>query len=483
MMNVLSALQKIGRLLMMPIAVLPAAAILLGIGAMKFQNPFMAHLAKIFSAGGGAILGNLPMLFAIGVAIGLTDGAGVAGLAATLGYFVLTNVLNVFDVIGPNGEKIVHLDMGVIGGIITGAVTAFLYRRYKDIRLPQALGFFSGSRFVPIVTALVMVVFGVVMGYVWLPVQNGIHALGMWIVSAGGIGMFLYGLLNRLLIPFGLHHILNSITWFQIGEFTNVAGDVFHGDLSRYFAGDKTAGMFMTGFFPIMMFGLPAACIAMVKEAKPEKRAFVSSVLLSAAFASFLTGVTEPIEFSFMFLAPLLFIIHAILTGLFMAFTYLSGMHLGFGFSAGFIDYVLNWHLATKPWLLIPFGVACFIVYYFVFRFFIRMFDLKTPGRDEVPTESGTTFKEEGNALEMKERAMSILPLIGGVENIRNIDACITRLRLIVGDDSLVKDEELKKLGAAGVMRLGKGNVQIVFGTESELIKEEIKSLLNQSAS
>ncbi|MFC4767718.1 N-acetylglucosamine-specific PTS transporter subunit IIBC [Effusibacillus consociatus] len=472
----LAFLQKIGRSLLIPIAIMPAAAILLRIGALKFENPFMIQVAKVFLAGGGAIFDNIPILFAAGVAIGLAEGAGVAGLAAVIGYLVLTNVLKTFDVMGPDGKPVVHLDMGVLGGILTGVIASVLFKRFKDIQLPKALGFFGGRRFVPIVTSLTMVVSGVILGFIWLPVQNAIQALGMWTVSAGGLGMFIYGFLNRLLIPTGLHHIINSIAWFQIGDFTDAAGKIVHGDLSRFFAGDKTAGMFMTGFYPVMMFGLPAACLAMIKMAKPGKKQVAASVLISSALTSFLTGITEPIEFAFMFVAPVLFVIHALLTGLSMALTYAMGIKLGFGFSAGLIDYLLNWNLSTKPLLMIPIGLAYFVVYYVGFVAVIRRLNLKTPGREDEQDDEKQVEKLKESSL--RQRAEQILPLIGGASNITNLDACITRLRLVLKDESAVNEPELKKLGAAGIMRLGKGNVQIVFGTESELIKEEMKKLV-----
>jgi N-acetylglucosamine PTS system EIICBA or EIICB component len=501
-MNMLGTLQKIGRSLMTPIAVMPAAAILLRIGNIDFtkyawsNNAFMLHLANVFAKGAGAIFDNMPLIFAIGVAIGFAEGAGVAGLAACIGYLVMKNVLGTFDVVDAKGTVTTHLDMGVLGGIIAGLIAAVLYNRYKDIRLPAAFGFFGGRRFVPIITSLTMVVLGVIFGLIWLPIQNAIEAFGNWIVSLHATGAFLYGLINRLLIPFGLHHIVNTIVWLQLGDFKNAAGQIIHGDLQRFFAGDKSAGMFMTGFFPIMMFGLPAACFAMVHEAKKEKREQAASILLSAALASFLTGVTEPIEFAFMFVAPVLYVVHAILTGLSMAITYMIGMHLGFGFSAGLTDYLLNWNLSTKPWLLIPVGIVYAIVYYLVFRAVIRMFKLKTPGREDTDEDidgnvAGLAFAgaagsaNDANAANAAKRASSIrdkaeaiLPLIGGADNIKNLDACVTRLRLILADESLVKEQELKRLGAAGIMRLGKGNVQIVFGTESELIKEEMKHML-----
>lgn len=493
MSRVLGFLQNIGRSLMTPIAVLPAAAILLGLsGAIDFGDGIWARVAEILGAGAGAIFNNLPLLFAIGVAIGMTNGAAVAGLASTIGYLILVEVMELFNATGPNGETI-ELNMGVLGGIMTGIIAVYLYRKYKDIQLPKALGFFGGRRFIPIVTSLTMVAVGVVMGYIWLPIQRAIESLGMWIVEAGSIGLFFFGVLNRLLIPFGLHHIINSIAWFQIGSFTNAEGEVVNGDLTRFFAGDPSAGMFMTGFFPVMMFGLPAACIAMMQEAKPEKRAVVGSVMLSAAFASFLTGITEPIEFAFMFVAPLLFVIHALLTGLSMAFTHMAEMHLGFGFSAGLIDYLINWHTATRPWLLIPFGAVYFIVYYVVFRFCIRVFRLKTPGREEGEvavvgsefTGSGTGSTgaptEVGANAHIRDKASALLPLLGGETNIQTIDACITRLRLTLSDDRVVDEKRMKDLGASGVIRLGKGNVQVVFGTESEQIKDEMQTLFTRN--
>jgi PTS system N-acetylglucosamine-specific IIC component len=481
-MNILGTLQKIGRSLMTPIAVLPAAAILLRIGNIDFtqyawsNNAFMLHLAKVFAAGAGAIFDNLALIFAIGVAIGFSEGEGVAGLAAAIGYFVLTKVLNTFDVTDAKGNVTTHLDMGVLGGILAGLIAAVLYKRYKNIQLPKALGFFGGRRFVPIVTSFTMVILGIIFGFIWLPIQNGIEALGNGIVSLGAVGAFLFGVINRLLIPFGLHHIVNSIVWFQLGSFKDATGALVHGDLHRFFAGDHSAGMFMTGFFPVMMFGLPAACLAMVHAAKKEKREEVASILISAALTSFLTGVTEPIEFSFMFVAPLLYLVHAILTGLAMAVTYSLGMHLGFGFSAGLTDYLLNWNLSTKPWLLIPVGVVYFVLYYVVFRAVIRLFNLKTPGRED--DSADTDHSASSHTTNLRDKAAAILPLIGGAANIKSLDACVTRLRLILEDESLVKEAELKQLGAAGIMRLGKGNVQIIFGTESELIKEEMKHLI-----
>ncbi|GAB6876758.1 PTS transporter subunit EIIC [Thermaerobacter litoralis] len=367
-MNLMGGLQRVGRALMAPVAVLPAAGILLRLGQPDLLDiPVMAQA-------GDAIFSNLPLLFAIGVGIGLANQAGVAGLAALVGYVVFQKTLTTINE---------DLNMGVLAGILMGALAAALYNRYHNIRLPEWLGFFGGRRFVPLVTAFWALVLGVVFGFVWGPVQQLIDALGNWIVGAGAVGVFVFGVLNRLLLPFGLHHILNSLVWFIFGDFTNPqTGEVVHGDLHRFFAGDPTAGIFMAGWYPIMMFGLIGVALAMIHEAKPENRAAARGILLSAALTSFVTGITEPLEFAFMFLTPVLYVAHALLAGISMALVYELGIRHGFTFSAGLIDYVLNWGIATKPALLIPIGLVFLVVYYGLFRFLIRRLDLPTPGRE-----------------------------------------------------------------------------------------------------
>lgn len=453
----LGGLQKLGRALMAPVAVLPAAALLLRLGAPDVFN------IPVMMAGGQAVFDNLPMIFALGVSMGLAEGAGAAALAGGVGYYVLTSVLAAINK---------DINMGVLGGIITGIVAAYLYNKYKDIKLPDFLGFFGGKRFVPIVTAAAMLILGIVFGFIWPPIQKGIYAAGQWIIGAGALGVFVYGVLNRLLIPFGLHHVINSLVWFVFGQFTNAQGQVVTGDLHRFFAGDPTAGIFMTGFFPIFMFGLPAACLAMLHEAKESQRKAVSGVLISAALTSLLTGITEPIEFSFMFLAPVLYVVHAILTGLSLAITYLLGLRHGFGFSAGLIDYVLNYGLATKPLMLIPIGVIYGVVYYALFRYIIRKYDLPTPGRIE-----GEATGKSGE-IKISEKAKLILNGIGGKENIKVLDACITRIRLTLKDEGKMDEDIIKSAGATGIMRLGGGNVQIVVGTDAELIVEEMRNVM-----
>lgn len=458
MKNQLGNLQKLGRALMAPVAVLPAAALLMRLGAADVLN------IPIVAAAGNAIFDNLPLIFALGVSMGLASGAGAAALAGGVGYHVLIKVL---------GTMNPDINMGVLAGIISGAVAASLYNKYKDIKLPDFLGFFGGKRFIPIVTSFTMLILAIIFGFIWPPIQEVIYAAGEWAIQAGALGVGVFGFLNRLLIPFGLHHVINSLVWFIFGEFTDAAGNVVTGDLHRFFAGDPSAGIFMTGFFPVMMFGLPAACLAMLHEAKDSERKAVTGVLLSAALTSFLTGITEPIEFAFMFLAPMLYVIHALLTGISMALTIALGLRHGFGFSAGFIDYVINFKLATQPILLAVIGVAYGILYYVIFRYIIRKYDLPTPGRIE--GEVSETVRGE---IKISEKAENILAGLGGPNNINSIDACITRIRLSVNDTSIVNESAIKRAGATAIMKLGGSNLQVVVGTEAELIVEQIKKVL-----
>ncbi|MFS0837343.1 PTS transporter subunit EIIC [Paenibacillus sp. 1P03SA] len=474
----LHTLQKIGRSLMIPIAVLPAAAILQRLGAFTFQDPFLIFISKIFSAGGQAIVDNLPLLFAIGIAIGMTSGQGVAALAATVGYVVFMRALATFESVPVEQTTPgAHLDMGVLGGMMTGLITVMLFNRFHNIKLPDYLMFFGGRRFVPIITSLVMVVMGGIMGLIWPPVQEVIREAGLWIVDAGGIGVFMYGFLNRLLLVTGLHHILNSIVWFQVGEFMTAPGTYVHGDMTRYNAGDPSAGMFMSGFFPTMMFGLPAAALAMIKCALPEKRKKVAALLYSAALTSMLTGVTEPLEFSFMFAAPLLYGVHAVLNGLAMLLMHLFNIKLGFSFSGGIIDLLLNWKLKEFPFMFLIIGAIYFVVYYALFLFLIKAFKLKTPGREEeFPGLASAIVSSAPPPGE--ERITAIVNSVGGIDNIVKVDSCITRLRLWLKEAEQVEEEKLKELGAFGIMNMGKGHVHVIFGTDSELIKESIAKRL-----
>ena len=456
--NWFEKLQSIGKALMLPIAVLPAAALLLRLGA-----PDVLDIPFITKAG-GAVFDNLALIFAIGIGVGLAkDNNGAAGLAGGIGYLILTAGLKAIDK---------DLNMSVLAGIISGIEAGLLYNRFHAIKLPEFLGFFGGRRFVPIATAVTSIILAAIFGVIWGPCQAAIHAVGDWIIGAGVIGTFVYGVLNRLLIPIGLHHILNSFIWFVFGEYTTPAGVVATGDLNRFFAGDPHAGMFMGGFYIMMMFGMPAVALAMYRAAKPENRSKVGGALASVAFTAFLTGITEPIEFMFMFLAPALYAVHAVLTGIALSVSYSLGILHGFGFSAGFIDYVLNWGLATKPMLIIPVGLVFAVIYYVIFSWAIRHFDIPTIGRyDEEATIDEDT--------DMDEYTQQMIEKLGGLENLEEVGSCITRLRLKVSDADKVDDAALKAMGAKGVIKKGTA-VQVVIGTRAELIANEINASMKK---
>ncbi|AQU68531.1 PTS transporter subunit EIIC [Streptomyces niveus] len=385
-------LQKVGRSLQLPVAVLPAAGLLVSLGnlfAAYLHGPFWDKTTKVFLQGGNAILDasfGLPLLFCIGVAIGFAKRAdGSTALAAVVGFLVYHNVLIAFPADGTVTEALPEgnpQNPGVLGGIVIGLLTAVVWQRFHRTRLVDWLGFFNGRRLVPILMAFLGVILGVLFGLLWQPVGDALTAFAKHLINLGAWGAGIFGVANRLLIPIGMHQFLNTFFWFQAGEFTTKDGTVVQGDLTRFFAQDPTAGQFMSGFFPIMMFGLPAAALAIAHCARPERRKQVTGLMISAALTSFVTGVTEPLEFSFMFAAPLLYGLHALLTGASMAITWALGVHAGFSFSAGLIDYVVNWHLDTKPWLIIPIGLCFAVVYYVLFRFAITKFDIPTPGRE-----------------------------------------------------------------------------------------------------
>lgn len=474
----LDRLQPLGRALMLPIAVLPVAALLLRLGQPDMLDlPFVA-------AAGDAIFSNLGVLFAIGVAVGLArENHGAAGLAGAVCYFVTiagakallavpTEVASFADdaanALAATAWKTKELGkLSVPAGILSGLVAGWLYNRYSNIRMPEYLAFFGGRRFVPIAAGLAGVVGALAFGLGFPAIETGFDALSRSILGAGSLGLFLYGVLNRLLIITGLHHIINNIAWFLLGDFNGATGDI-----KRFFAGDPGAGGFMSGFFPVMMFGLPAACLAMYHAALPERRRAVGGILLSLALTSFLTGVTEPIEFTFMFLAPILYAVHAILTGVAMVVMDLLGVRLGFGFSAGLFDYVLNFPLATRPLMLLPVGAAYFAIYYAAFRFCIVRFDLKTPGRelvgDKVTTIPGLA----------SDRSQEFVAALGGVANLQAVDACTTRLRLVLADPDAIDEPALKKLGARGTLKSGGKTLQVVLGPIADQVAGEIRATI-----
>jgi len=452
----IEGLQRLGRALMLPIAILPIAGLLLRLGDTDLLNIAIIHDA------GQVIFANLAMIFAIGIAVGFArDNNGTAGLAGVIGYLVMISTLKVLDA---------SINMGMLAGIVSGLMAGALYNRFKDIKLPEYLAFFGGRRFVPIVTGFSAVGLGVLFGYIWPPIQHGINSFGTLLMESGSFGAFVFGVFNRLLIVTGLHHILNNMAWFVFGNFTDpTTGALVTGDLSRYFAGDPKGGQFMTGMFPVMIFGLPAACLAMYRNALPERRKVMGGIFLSMALTAFLTGVTEPIEFAFMFLAPLLYLVHALLTGLSMAITNALNIHLGFTFSGGFIDMVLGWGRSTNGWLVVPVGLAYAVIYYAVFDFCIRRFNLKTPGREDVAAA-------EKSVLTENERAAAYIKALGGTENLVTVGACTTRLRLEMVDRNKASDADLKALGAMAVVRPGKGgSLQVVVGPMADSIADEIR--------
>jgi PTS system N-acetylglucosamine-specific IIC component len=392
----LAPIQKFGRSLMLPIAALPAAALLLRLGQpdlLGADGLGWDKVAAVVGAAGNALFANLPLLFAVGVAIGMAKKAdGSTALAAVVGYLVFKGVGDamspfVLDA-PPKGGTQELINYGVLGGILSGLVAAYLWQRFYRTKLPPYLAFFGGRRLVPIITAVAMMVISVLVSFLYPAFNNGLTNLGEWVTNNDVVGGFVYGTANRLLIPLGLHHILNNPPWFIFGDFKGANGVVVHGDIQRFLNGDPTAGTFMTGFFPIMMFALPAAALAIWHEAKPVQKKAVGGIMLSAALCSFLTGVTEPLEFAFMFVAWPLYLIHAVFTGTSLALVNALGIRDGFGFSAGLFDYVLNFNIATRPLLLILIGLGYAAIYYFTFRFVIRKWNLRTPGREEEGDES-----------------------------------------------------------------------------------------------
>ncbi|OIJ18730.1 PTS glucose transporter subunit IICBA [Anaerobacillus alkalidiazotrophicus] len=502
MKNAFGVLQKVGKALMTPVAILPAAGILLAVGN-AMQNPdliaripalttgWFPMIATVMEESGGVVFANLPLLFAVGVAIGLAKGDGVAALAAIIGYLVmnvtmgvLLNVTPDLVAVDPGYASVLGiptLQTGVFGGIIIGILAAYLFNRYYEIELPSYLGFFAGKRFVPIITAVSALVVGVLMVFIWPFAQQGLNALSHNMVDANRtISAFIFGIIERALIPFGLHHIFYAPFWFEFGSYTNLAGDIVRGDQRIFFEQlrdgvELTAGTFMTGKFPFMMFGLPAAALAIYHCAKPDQKKVVAGIMASAALTSFLTGITEPIEFSFLFVAPILFGIHTIFAGLSFMIMHMLDVKIGMTFSGGVIDYFLFGILPNRTawWIVIPVGLVFAVIYYFGFRFAITKFNLLTPGREEVVEDKGDKSGNQKNNLPYE-----VLEAMGGKANITHLDACITRLRVSVNDIKNVDKNRLKKLGAAGVMEVG-NNIQAIFGPKSDTIKGQMQDIMD----
>jgi PTS system glucose-specific IIC component len=474
--GVFSYLQRIGKCLMLPVSVLPVAGILLGVGSANFTW-LPDALSQIMAQSGGAIFANLPLLFAIGVAIGLTDNDGVAALASTVGFAVFLASMGVvaklrgFETSTAMG--IPTVDTGVFGGIVVGLIAAWAFSRFYRIKLPAYLGFFAGKRSVPIITAFAVIIAAVILSFIWPPIGAGIKAFSEWAVHGQpALAFTIYGIIERALIPFGLHHAWNVPFFFQAGDFLDPSsGQDVHGEIARFIAGDPTAGN-MTGGYLFKMWGLPAAAAAITLAARPENRAKVGGVMFSAALAAFLTGITEPIEFAFLFVAPILYGIHALLAGVAYFVCILFGIKHGFTFSHGLIDYVVLFPKSTHALWLFVIGPIWAAVYFLIFSVVIRRFDLKTPGRETMEAEAGVVHTTSGD-----EFALQIVRALGGRSNILNLDACITRLRVKLKDPAKANPEKLKSLGAAGVVMVGDG-IQAIFGTQSDVLKTEIADYL-----
>lgn len=478
-------LQKVGKAVMLPVSILPVAGILLGVGGailsgmsqgkVHIDSVALKTLLEIMKNSGEPIFANLPLIFAIGVGIGLTKNDGAAAIAAIVGYVVLLGTMGVIaPLVGMKTTTVMgitSINTGVFGGIVAGLVAAYLFNRYYKIQLPQYLGFFAGKRFVPIVTAFAAIAVGILLCFVWPPVQNAIDGFSHFAAKSNtGVAVFIYGVVERSLIPFGLHHIWNVPFFFQVGDFVTHSGEVVHGELTRFFAGDPTAGNLGGGYL-FKMFGLPAAALAIWQTAKPENKARIGSIMIGAALTSFLTGITEPIEFAFLFVAPMLYGIHALLAGFCFVTMYALGGKLGYTFSHGFIDYVLFFVMDTKPWLVLILGPAFGALYYFVFKTVILKYNLLTPGRESNDVSTAT--------VAVPSMGHDLIVAFGGKENINNLDACITRLRVGVHAIDKVNQARLKELGASGVMVVGNG-LQAIFGPRSENLKTEMEEAMGE---
>src|SRR6478609_4138097 len=468
-------LQRLGRSIMLPVAVLPVAAILAGISYWIKSAAGDNLVSAFLGAAGGALLDNMALLFAVGIAIGMANKSdGTSALAGLVSWLVVTTLLKpetvalytgVADVneVDPSFLKV----QNVFVSIICGLIGAFCYNRFKDTKLPDALSFFSGKRSVAIVTAGISLVVAIALYFVWPWVYGGLVTFGEWIVTLGPFGTGIYGFLNRLLIPVGLHHALNSVFWFDVAGIN---------DLNNFLSGEGTygvTGQYMTGFFPIMMFGLPGAALAMYLTAKTTRKRLAYGILFAGAISSFFVGVTEPLEFAFMFLAPVLYLVHAVFTGISMAISQILPVRMGFGFSAGFVDLVLNWQnpMAQNPWIIPLMGIFWFFIYFGVFYFFIKRFNLKTPGREDDDTLS------KDDAYNMT--AVRFIDALGGKENITDLENCATRLRMEIADVSQVDDVALKRAGAAGTMKTGGHSVQVIYGTNVQFVKDAMERVMS----
>ncbi|GGB55199.1 PTS glucose transporter subunit IIBC [Virgibacillus dakarensis] len=473
-------LQNLGRAIMLPVAVLPAAAILAGIGNWILGLSEGNVVGTFLQTAGTSILDNLGILFAVGIAIGLSkDKHGAAGLSGLVGFLVVTTLISTDAVAGLQGIDPENVNAAfaqnenVFIGIISGVISAMMYNRFSGVKLPDALAFFSGKRLAPIMSAAAMVVMAGILYFVWPVVYSWLVSFGTAISDLGALGAGLYGFFNRLLIPTGLHHALNSVFWFDVAGIN---------DIGKFLGSEGTkgiTGMYQAGFFPIMMFGLPAAALAMYHTAKTKRKKQAASLMMAAAFAAFFTGVTEPLEFSFMFLAPALYVVHALLTGLSLFIAALFHWTSGFGFSAGFVDYLLSFTnpIASQPYMLIVQGLVFAVIYYFLFRFLIVKFNLKTPGREDETTEEAQGDDQASGDDKYTVMAAKIYEGLGGDENVDAVDYCTTRLRVEVKDMDKVDQDKIKSTGVPGINIVGKQSIQVIVGTSVQFVADEVNKI------
>lgn len=476
-----SLLQKIGKALMLPVSVLPIAGLLLGIGSAHFSL-IPDIISQVMSSSGDVIFSNLPLIFAISVALGLTNNDGVAALASVVGYGVLIATMGVMaKFIGAPTKMnmgIETINTGVAGGLLIGVITSALYLKFSEIKLPAYLGFFGGKRFIPIITSVAAIASGVILSYIWPPIGAGIQSFSNWAAHENpALAFSLYGLGERTLIPFGLHHILNAPFFFEAGQYIDpLTGKTVTGEIQRFIYGDPSAGHLAGGYL-FKMWGLPAAALAMWLTAKPENKKRVGGIMIAAALTSFITGITEPIEFAFLFVAPFLYFIHALLSGLAFLVCILLDIKHGMTFSHGLIDFILLYPKSSNAHYLWLLGPIWGILYFLVFTYFIKKFNLETPGREKSESQP-TTSLSESTTDEFSEKLISAL---GGQNNIKSLDACITRLRIQLLSKELVKQDEFKKLGAAGSVVVGDG-IQVIFGPQSENIKSQLEKYIQSES-
>lgn len=481
-----AVLQKVGKSLMLPVSVLPAAGLmvalsriieqLVGVEALA-ESPVLSVFVDVLFSGGLIVFENLPLIFAVGVAIGFTAGEAVSGLAAVVGYVVLIKVLDIMSIAQNLTDPI---NMGVFSGIIIGIIAAKIYMRFYKTKLHPVLGFFEGKRLVPIIMVVVSILLGVALGFIWPPIQDAINSLGQMAIDAEIFGFRLGGAIyafgNRALIPTGLHHVFKTPFTTQFGSFTAADGQVYVGEIARFFAGDPTAGAITAAEYPLKIFGLPAAALAIYLRALPKHKKAIGGVMLTAALTSIITGITEPIEFAFMFVAPILYVAHISLAFVGGMLMNLFQVRLTETFTSSLIDYIVSISTgnAGNPWALLPVGIVIGLAYFFAFYYLIKRFNLKTPGRDEEESEKAS--------VPVTEKALEVLKALGNTENIKAIDACITRLRLEVYDTKKVDKKRLKDLGSPGVMEVGSTGIQVIFGTAAEGLKDEIKAIMENPA-